>query len=156
RFVEGWPIQNRWTAIRQLPAQTRESERLSKDLKGRGFGFVGPTIVYAHMQATGMVNDHLVSCFRHRPCARLARAGRLGPSPRRHPAPETTTLPPRPRSCEGGERNARLSVSCLAPDPGSGGPSPRDLGEGRDLDPARPRGRGVLQPRSRRRAVGSL
>jgi DNA-3-methyladenine glycosylase I len=75
RFVEGRPIQNRWSAIRQLPAQTRESERLSKDLKARGFGFVGPTIVYAHMQATGMVNDHLVSCFRHRPCARLARSG---------------------------------------------------------------------------------
>ena len=75
RFVDGRPIQNRWTTIRQLPAQTRESERLSKDLKARGFGFVGPTIVYAHMQATGMVNDHLVSCFRHRPCARLARSG---------------------------------------------------------------------------------
>jgi DNA-3-methyladenine glycosylase I len=75
RFVDGRPIQNRWTTIRQLPASTRESERLSLDLKRRGFHFVGPTIVYAHMQATGMVNDHLVSCFRHRHCTRLARSG---------------------------------------------------------------------------------
>jgi len=74
RFVDGRPIQNRWTTIRQLPASTRESERLSVDLKARGFNFVGPTIVYAHMQATGMVNDHLVSCFRHRHCTRLARS----------------------------------------------------------------------------------
>jgi DNA-3-methyladenine glycosylase I len=55
----------------QIPAKTPLAETISKDLKGRGFRFVGPTIVYAHMQATGMVNDHLVSCFRHREIAEL-------------------------------------------------------------------------------------
>jgi DNA-3-methyladenine glycosylase I len=65
RFTEGKPIVNRWRTLQQLPAQTDLSERISRDLKQRGFCFVGPTIVYAHMQATGMVNDHLVSCFRH-------------------------------------------------------------------------------------------
>lgn len=65
RFVDGAPIQNRWTSMGELPATTPISDALSKDLKGRGFKFVGSTIVYAHMQATGMVNDHLVKCFRH-------------------------------------------------------------------------------------------
>ena len=64
-FVEGRPIQNAWTDLSQLPAQTELSVRISKDLVQRGFRFVGPTIVYAHMQATGMVNDHLVDCFRY-------------------------------------------------------------------------------------------
>ena len=64
-FVDGIPVVNRWTASSQIPAVTPLAEKISKDLKQRGFKFVGPTIVYAHMQATGMVNDHLVSCFRH-------------------------------------------------------------------------------------------
>lgn len=65
RFVDGKPIQNRWQSLSELPAQTPESQAMSKDLIRRGFKFVGPTICYAHMQATGMVNDHLVSCFRY-------------------------------------------------------------------------------------------
>lgn len=68
-FVEGSPIQNSWCELGDLPATTPLSEKISKDLKTRGFRFVGPTIVYAHMQATGMVNDHLVSCFRYRTIA---------------------------------------------------------------------------------------
>ena len=70
-FVGGKPIVNRWTDMKQLPATSAESDALSKDLKRRGFKFVGSTIMYAHMQATGMVNDHLVSCFRYLPCARM-------------------------------------------------------------------------------------
>jgi len=66
RFVDGRPIINHWRSLKELPARTKESESLSRDLIQRGFKFVGPTICYAHMQATGMVNDHLVSCFRHR------------------------------------------------------------------------------------------
>ena len=69
-FVGGKPIVNRFTQMSQVPAVSPESEALSKELKKRGFRFVGPTIIYAHMQATGMVNDHLVSCFRHAECAR--------------------------------------------------------------------------------------
>lgn len=65
RFVDGRPIQNRWQTLEELPAQTPLSQTISKDLIRRGFRFVGPTIIYAHMQATGMVNDHVVSCFRH-------------------------------------------------------------------------------------------
>lgn len=64
-FVDGKPVQNRWRHMADVPATTPLSDRISKDLKGRGFTFVGTTIVYAHMQATGMVNDHLVDCFRH-------------------------------------------------------------------------------------------
>jgi DNA-3-methyladenine glycosylase I len=64
RFVDGETIQNRWSTVAEIPAETTEAERLSKDLKRRGFRFVGPTIMYAHMQATGMVNDHTVECFR--------------------------------------------------------------------------------------------
>jgi len=63
--VDGRPIVNTWKELKQLPASTPLSDRVSKELKHRGFGFVGTTVVYAHMQATGMVNDHLVSCFRH-------------------------------------------------------------------------------------------
>ncbi|MEW6278616.1 MAG: DNA-3-methyladenine glycosylase I [Candidatus Eremiobacterota bacterium] len=66
RFVDGRPIVNRFRSLSELPATTPLAEAVSRDLKKRGFCFVGPTIVYAHMQATGMVNDHLVSCFRHR------------------------------------------------------------------------------------------
>jgi len=72
RFVDGRPIQNRRKSLRDIPPTTRESDALSRDLKKRGFKFVGSTIMYAHMQATGMVNDHLVSCFRYRECAALA------------------------------------------------------------------------------------
>ena len=72
QFLDGRPIQNRWRRLKEIPATTPESDALSKDLKRRGFKFVGSTIIYAHMQATGMVNDHLVSCFRHKDCARLA------------------------------------------------------------------------------------
>jgi len=64
-FVDGEPVVNRWTRTGQVPPQTPVSERLSKELRARGFRFVGPTIVYAWMQAVGMVNDHLVTCFRH-------------------------------------------------------------------------------------------
>ena len=64
-FVNGSPIQNRWTSLSQIPAETDASRAMSRDLKQRGFSFVGPTIVYAFMQSAGLVNDHLVSCFRH-------------------------------------------------------------------------------------------
>ena len=66
RFVDGRPLINRWESLSQLPTTSPESILLSKDLVARGFKFVGPTICYAHMQATGMVNDHLVSCYRYR------------------------------------------------------------------------------------------
>ncbi|MHA2377354.1 MAG: DNA-3-methyladenine glycosylase I, partial [Candidatus Thorarchaeota archaeon] len=64
-FVDGTPIVNKWTIIKEVPANTELSDKISKDLKRRGFKFVGSTIVYAHMQATGMVNDHTVDCFRY-------------------------------------------------------------------------------------------
>ena len=63
-FVDGRPRQNRWRAMAEVPAETPESRAMSRDLKRRGFRFVGPTICYAFMQATGLVNDHLVDCFR--------------------------------------------------------------------------------------------
>ncbi|TDI17399.1 MAG: DNA-3-methyladenine glycosylase I [Acidobacteria bacterium] len=72
-FVGGKPLQNRWNAMADVPATSPESEALSKDLKQRGLKFVGSTIMYAHLQAAGLVNDHLVSCFRYRECAALAR-----------------------------------------------------------------------------------
>jgi len=65
-FVDGKPIVNRFRTMAEIPAETPLSATLSRDLKKRGFSFVGPTIMYAHMQAIGMVNDHVVSCFRHR------------------------------------------------------------------------------------------
>ncbi|HUF63484.1 MAG TPA: DNA-3-methyladenine glycosylase I [Verrucomicrobiales bacterium] len=65
-FVDGSPVRNRWRSQEEIPARTELSDRLSRDLRQRGFTFVGPTIVYAFMQATGMVNDHLVSCFRYK------------------------------------------------------------------------------------------
>jgi len=73
RFVDGRPIVNRRKTLKQVPASTPESDALSRDLKARGFKFVGSTICYAHMQATGMVNDHLTGCFRHAEVARLQR-----------------------------------------------------------------------------------
>ena len=71
RFVDGRPIMNRFKTLTEIPSKTALSDTISKDLKQRGFRFVGSTIVYAHMQATGMVNDHLVDCFRHRTVAGL-------------------------------------------------------------------------------------
>ena len=71
-FVDGKPKQNRFRKDGDIPATSPESDALSKDLKKRGFKFVGSTIVYAHMQATGMVNDHVTGCFRYKPCAKLA------------------------------------------------------------------------------------
>ena len=65
QFVGGQPIVNRWREMSQVPATSLESDAFSKDLQRRGFKFVGSTIMYAHMQATGMVNDHVVTCFRH-------------------------------------------------------------------------------------------
>jgi DNA-3-methyladenine glycosylase I len=70
-FVEGKPIQNRFVKMADLPASTPLSDAISRDMKQRGFKFFGTTICYAHMQATVMVNDHLVSCPRHRACARF-------------------------------------------------------------------------------------
>jgi DNA-3-methyladenine glycosylase I len=71
RFVDGAPLQHRRRSLRQVPARTSVSDALSKDLRGHGFRFVGSTICYAFMQAVGMVNDHLVTCFRHREVASL-------------------------------------------------------------------------------------
>jgi DNA-3-methyladenine glycosylase I len=70
QFVGGKPRQNRWKSMRQIPATTPESDKFSRDLKQRGFKFVGSTVIYAHMQAVGMVNDHLVDCFRYRTLVR--------------------------------------------------------------------------------------
>ena len=64
-FVDGRPVQNRWRRLRELPAETAQSKAISKDLKRRGFRFVGPTTIYAFMQAVGMVLDHTVDCFRY-------------------------------------------------------------------------------------------
>ena len=72
QFVDHQPITNRWETMSDLPASTPLSEKISKDLKQRGFNFVGPTIVYAHMQATGMVNDHTINCFRYEEIKRLS------------------------------------------------------------------------------------
>ena len=75
-FVGGKPVQNCFRKDGDIPATSPESEALSKDLKKRGFKFVGSTIMYAHMQATGLVNDHVSSCFRYKPCAAMARKKR--------------------------------------------------------------------------------
>lgn len=71
-FVNHTPKQNRWASMADVPATTDESDAMSKDLKKRGFKFVGSTIMYAYMQAVGMVNDHTVDCFRYAPCKKLA------------------------------------------------------------------------------------
>jgi DNA-3-methyladenine glycosylase I len=68
QFVGGKPLVNTWMEMREIPAKSEQSEAMSKDLKKHGFNFVGPTICYAHMQATGMVNDHTVDCFRYFEC----------------------------------------------------------------------------------------
>lgn len=72
RFVEGKPRQNRWRTMGRIPARTRQSDDMSAALRERGFTFVGPTICYAFMQAAGLVNDHLVGCFRHAEIAAMA------------------------------------------------------------------------------------
>jgi DNA-3-methyladenine glycosylase I len=72
-FVDGKPIVNRWPSLKQIPPRTPLSDAISKDLKRRGFSFVGSTIVYAHMQAVGMVNDHVIDCFRHAEVGRRKR-----------------------------------------------------------------------------------
>ena len=74
RFVGGRPKVNSWKTTRQIPATSPESDAFSKDLKRRGFRFVGSTVIYAHMQAVGMVNDHLMECFRYRELRRLHSA----------------------------------------------------------------------------------
>jgi DNA-3-methyladenine glycosylase I len=71
QFVDGRPRQNRWNSPRQIPATTAESDAFSRDLKRRGFSFVGSTVIYAHMQAVGMVNDHVTDCYRYRDVRRL-------------------------------------------------------------------------------------
>jgi DNA-3-methyladenine glycosylase I len=76
RFVDGRPKVNRWKTGQPLPATSPESDAFSKDLKRRGFSFVGSTVIYAHMQAVGMVNDHLVDCFRYKEVQQLHSHGR--------------------------------------------------------------------------------
>jgi len=76
RYVDGVPRQNAWASQAELPGRSAESDRMSRDLKKRGFGFVGSTICYAFMQAVGMVNDHTLDCFRYRQVQRLGAAGR--------------------------------------------------------------------------------
>jgi DNA-3-methyladenine glycosylase I len=88
RYVDGTPVQNTWKHLAQVPARTKQSDQMSKDLRNRGFGFVGSTICYAFMQAVGMVNDHVTDCFRHDELAGGGPAGAVGV--RRHraaPAP---------------------------------------------------------------------
>jgi DNA-3-methyladenine glycosylase I len=70
-FVKGTPIVNKWKTLNQIAPMTKESDALSKDLIRRGFKFVGSTVIYAHMQACGLVNDHLVDCFRYKATYRL-------------------------------------------------------------------------------------
>ena len=72
QFVEGQPIQNSWRSLSEIPAETAVSRTMSKSLKSYGFSFVGPTIIYAFMQAVGLCNDHLVDCFRHVECKAMA------------------------------------------------------------------------------------
>jgi DNA-3-methyladenine glycosylase I len=73
RFVEGKPIQNAYKIMKEVPATTKESDAMSKDLKQRGFKFIGSTVCYAHMQATGMVNDQVVTCFGHAAFRKIAK-----------------------------------------------------------------------------------
>jgi len=73
-FVKGKPIQNSWTSLKKIPANTPESDTMSRELKKRGFKFVGPTICYAFMQAVGMVNDHTVDCFRYKELGEIGQA----------------------------------------------------------------------------------
>ncbi len=77
KHVDGRPKINHWRTIKQVPAETPMSQKLAKELKQRGFNFCGPVIVYAFAQAIGMVNDHVVTCFRHAECEKLAASGAL-------------------------------------------------------------------------------
>ena len=77
-FAGGRPRQNRWNSLAEIPAHTAESDAMSKALRALGFGFVGPTVCYAFMQAVGMVNDHTTDCFRHAAVEKIGRAWRLG------------------------------------------------------------------------------
>jgi DNA-3-methyladenine glycosylase I len=77
-YIDGRPLQGSLRSMGEVQAETPLSQRISKDLRARGFKFVGPTIVYAFMQAVGMTNDHLVTCYRHAECAELGRAGHPG------------------------------------------------------------------------------
>ncbi len=79
QFVDGKPLQNRWKTLKQVPATTSVSDAMSKDLKKRGFKFVGSTICYAYMQSVGMVNDHTIDCFQYGPCAKLGKARPVKP-----------------------------------------------------------------------------
>jgi DNA-3-methyladenine glycosylase I len=79
QFVEGEPRVNSWRSFKEIPARTPQSDAMSKDLKKRGFNFVGSTICYAFMQAVGMVNDHILDCFRHSQVGRAAKAGEENP-----------------------------------------------------------------------------
>jgi DNA-3-methyladenine glycosylase I len=74
QFVGGRPKRNHWKTMGEIPATSVESEAFSKDLRRRGFSFVGPTVIYAHMQAVGMVNDHLIGCFRYPQILQLSAA----------------------------------------------------------------------------------
>jgi DNA-3-methyladenine glycosylase I len=76
-FVDGKPVQNQFSSLKQIPPRSEVSDAFSKDLRARGFNFVGSTIIYAHMQAVGMVNDHVLTCHRHKPLARMGKAFRL-------------------------------------------------------------------------------
>ncbi len=69
RFVDHKPVRNGWRSVAEIPARTPLSEEVSKDLIGRGFSFVGPTVIYSHLEAVGLVNDHLVGCFRYEQCS---------------------------------------------------------------------------------------
>jgi DNA-3-methyladenine glycosylase I len=90
-FLDGKPQQNAFRTTKQVPAETPLSRHVSKELSRRGFKFCGPTIVYAFMQATGMVNDHLVTCFRHAACAKLAHVpAKWTPVRRQEHAPQNT------------------------------------------------------------------
>lgn len=77
-FVGNKPRQNRWGSLAEIPARTAESDAMSKGLRGLGFGFVGPTVCYAFMQAVGMVNDHTTDCYRHAAIAKIGRTWRIG------------------------------------------------------------------------------
>ena len=72
-FVDGKPVQNAWKSMAEVPASTELSNKVSKELKAYGFKFLGSTIIYAHLQATGIVNDHLIQCFRHQEVKRMAK-----------------------------------------------------------------------------------
>lgn len=87
-FVDGRPLVNHWQELAEVPASTPLSTALAKDMKARGFAFMGPTTAYAHMQAVGMVNDHLVTCFRHAQCAAVdvqSARSKNCQAPSRHP-----------------------------------------------------------------------